>query len=60
MARWVTPNLAIASSIAGGLGLLDRRAGRAEAQREHQRRAEPEGEGDRRAGQEDVAGLRIR
>ena len=37
--------------------LLDRRARRAEAQREQRRDPEPEGEGHRRAGQEDVAGL---
>ena len=58
MPRWVTPNFAIASSSAGGLGLLDRRRGGAEAQREHRRDAEAEGEGHRRAGQENVAGLR--
>ena len=58
MPRCVTPCLTIASSSAGGLALLDRRARRAEAQREHRRDAEAEGEGHRRAGQEDVAGLR--
>ena len=35
--------------------LLDRRGRRAEAQREQQGRAEAEGEGDRRAGHDDIA-----
>ena len=39
-------------------GLLDRCSGGTEAKRENQGHAKPEGEGDRRAGQEDVAGLR--
>src|SRR4051794_30454600 len=40
-----------------GSALLDRRARRAEAQREQRRDPEPEGERHRRAGQENVAGL---
>ena len=56
MARWVTPYLRDRFEHRRRAGLLDGRRRRAEAQREQQSRAEPEGEGDRRRGQDDVAG----